>query len=220
MSRISASCLSNRACAPATLTYRGALLAGGLGVLACHLASSWATAFEQQESSDAARAPVTNTRVATSEHNQLEGGETPLAKVKTQKEANEQAKQALEDRKRWEEKNLRISEKVKPEGYHYVPDPSSQKACTIGGNVAENSGGPHTLKYGVTVNHVLGLEMVLPNGEVVELGGKHFPILGPDLLALMIGSEGTFGIVTKITCRLTPNPEWGHFFHLLGPGPS
>ena len=103
--------------------------------------------------------------------------------------------------------NLRISEKVQPDGYHYVPDPSSQKACTIGGNVAENSGGPHTLKYGVTVNHVLGLEMVLPDGEVVELGGKTFPIAGPDMLALVIGSEGTFGIVTKITCRLTPNPE-------------
>ena len=103
--------------------------------------------------------------------------------------------------------NLRISEKVQPDGYHYVPDPSSQKACTIGGNVAENSGGPHTLKYGVTVNHVLGLEMVLPDGEVVELGGKTFPIAGPDTLALVIGSEGTFGIVTKITCRLTPNPE-------------
>ena len=103
--------------------------------------------------------------------------------------------------------NLRISEKVQPDGYHYVPDPSSQKACTIGGNVAENSGGPHTLKYGVTVNHVLGLEMVLPDGEVVELGGETFPIAGPDMLALVIGSEGTFGIVTKITCRLTPNPE-------------
>ena len=103
--------------------------------------------------------------------------------------------------------NLRISEKVQPDGYHYVPDPSSQKACTIGGNVAENSGGPHTLKYGVTVNHVLGLEMVLPDGEVVEFGGKTFPIAGPDMLALVIGSEGTFGIVTKITCRLTPNPE-------------
>ena len=103
--------------------------------------------------------------------------------------------------------NLRISEKVQPEGYHYAPDPSSQKACTIGGNVAENSGGPHTLKYGVTVNHVLGLEMVLPDGELVELGGNHFPMLGPDLLGLVIGSEGTFGIVTQVTCRLTPNPE-------------
>lgn len=103
--------------------------------------------------------------------------------------------------------NLRISEHVKPQGYHFVPDPSSQKACTIGGNVSENSGGPHTLKYGVTVNHVLGLEVVLPDGEVVELGGKHHNQPGPDLLGLMIGSEGTFGVVTKIICRLTPNPE-------------
>jgi len=103
--------------------------------------------------------------------------------------------------------NLRISEHVKPQGYHFVPDPSSQKACTIGGNVSENSGGPHTLKYGVTVNHVLGLEVVLPDGEVVELGGKHHNQPGPDLLGLMIGSEGTFGVVTKIMCRLTPNPE-------------
>ncbi len=103
--------------------------------------------------------------------------------------------------------NLHISEKVLPDGYHYVPDPSSQKACTIGGNVAENSGGPHTLKYGVTVNHILGLEMVLPDGEIVNLGGKHLPMAGPDLLGLVIGSEGTFGVVTKITCRLTPTPE-------------
>lgn len=103
--------------------------------------------------------------------------------------------------------NLRISEHVKPHGYHFVPDPSSQKACTIGGNVAENSGGPHTLKYGVTVNHVLGLEMVLPDGELVTLGGKFHNMPGPDLLGLVIGSEGTFGIVTKVICRLTPNPE-------------
>ena len=67
--------------------------------------------------------------------------------------------------------NLRISEKVRPNGYHFVPDPSSQKACTIGSNVAENSGGPHTLKYGVTVNHVLGMEVVLPNGELIQVGG-------------------------------------------------
>ena len=103
--------------------------------------------------------------------------------------------------------NLRISEHVKPNGYYYVPDPSSQKACTVGGNVAENSGGPHTLKYGVTVNHVLGIEAVLPNGEVVQLGGKHWGSPGPDLLGLFIGSEGTFGIVTKVVCRLTPIPE-------------
>ena len=80
-----------------------------------------------------------------------------------------------------------------------IADPQVRYIGTIGGNVAENSGGPHTLKYGVTVNHVLGLEMVLPDGEVVELGGKTFPIAGPDMLALVIGSEGTFGIVTKIT---------------------
>ena len=103
--------------------------------------------------------------------------------------------------------NLKISEQVKPNGYYYVPDPSSQKACTVGGNVAENSGGPHTLKYGVTVNHVLGIEAVLPNGDVVELGGKHWGSPGPDLLGLFIGSEGTFGVVTKVICRLTPIPE-------------
>ena len=103
--------------------------------------------------------------------------------------------------------NLRITEHVHSEGYHYAPDPSSQKACSIGGNVAENSGGPHTLKYGVTVNHVLGIEMVLPDGELVTLGGKHFGMPGPDMLGLVTGSEGTFGIVTKIICRLTPNPE-------------
>jgi len=103
--------------------------------------------------------------------------------------------------------NLRITEHVNADGYHYAPDPSSQKACTIGGNVAENSGGPHTLKYGVTVNHVLGLEMVLADGELVTLGANHFGLPGPDLLGLVTGSEGTFGIITKIICRLTPNPE-------------
>lgn len=103
--------------------------------------------------------------------------------------------------------NIKISECVTPNGYHYVPDPSSQKACTVGGNVAENSGGPHTLKYGVTVNHILGLEVVLPNGDCVELGGTHWGEAGPDLLGLFVGSEGTFGIVTKVICRLTPLPE-------------
>jgi len=103
--------------------------------------------------------------------------------------------------------NLHITENVHSHGYHYAPDPSSQKACTIGGNVAENSGGPHTLKYGVTVNHVLGVEMVLPDGELVTLGGKHLGMPGPDLLGLVTGSEGTFGIISKIICRLTPNPE-------------
>lgn len=103
--------------------------------------------------------------------------------------------------------NLRITEQVQKKGYQYVPDPSSQKACTIGGNVAENAGGPHTLKYGVTVNHIVGMEVVLPNGDLVELGADFFGIPGPDLLGLFIGSEGTFGIVTKIKCRLTPIPE-------------
>jgi len=103
--------------------------------------------------------------------------------------------------------NLRITEHVNGDGYHYAPDPSSQKACTIGGNVAENSGGPHTLKYGVTVNHVLGVEMVLADGELVTLGANHFGLPGPDLLGLITGSEGTFGIISKIICRLTPNPE-------------
>jgi len=103
--------------------------------------------------------------------------------------------------------NLDITQNVHSHGYHYAPDPSSQKACTIGGNVAENSGGPHTLKYGVTVNHVVSVEMVLPDGELVILGGKHFGMTGPDLLGLVTGSEGTFGIITKIICRLTPNPE-------------
>tara|TARA_Y100001970_G_C14244947_1_gene867463 strand:+ start:2002 stop:3483 length:1482 start_codon:yes stop_codon:yes gene_type:complete len=103
--------------------------------------------------------------------------------------------------------NLRISEHVHSRGFHFAPDPSSQKACTIGGNVAENSGGPHTLKYGVTVNHVLGIEMVLPDGELVKFGANHLGMPGPDLLGLVIGSEGTFGIVTKIVCRITPDPE-------------
>ena len=103
--------------------------------------------------------------------------------------------------------NLQISEVARPAGLSFVPDPSSQKACTIGGNVAENSGGPHTLKYGVTTNHVLGLEVVLPDGEKVRLGGLAWGTPGPDLLGLLIGSEGTFGIVTEVTCRLTPLPE-------------
>lgn len=103
--------------------------------------------------------------------------------------------------------NLHISKAVEKMGFHFVPDPSSQKACTVGGNVAENAGGPHTLKYGVTVNHVLALEAVLPNGELLKLGDAFWGAPGPDLLALFVGSEGTFGIVTKVICRLTPLPE-------------
>jgi glycolate oxidase len=103
--------------------------------------------------------------------------------------------------------NLHLSLAVADAGYYYAPDPSSQGACTIGGNVAENSGGPHTLKYGVTTNHVLGLEVVLPNGEVVHLGGPTLDTPGYDLTGLFVGSEGTFGIVTKVTVRLTRQPE-------------
>jgi glycolate oxidase len=100
-----------------------------------------------------------------------------------------------------------LSNRVRPDGYHYAPDPSSQKACTIGGNVATNSGGPHTLKYGVTVNHVLGLEFVLPDGRVVETGGPTEDNPGYDLTGVIVGSEGTFGIATTATVRLTRSPE-------------
>ncbi|TAM80629.1 MAG: FAD-binding protein [Acidobacteria bacterium] len=103
--------------------------------------------------------------------------------------------------------NTDLSLAVADAGYYYAPDPSSQKACTIGGNVAENSGGPHTLAYGVTTNHVLGLEVVLANGEVVRTGGKCWDLPGYDLTGLMVGSEGTLGIVTEITVRLMRTPE-------------
>jgi glycolate oxidase len=103
--------------------------------------------------------------------------------------------------------NLWLTNHLKPHGYHYAPDPSSQGACTIGGNVATNSGGPHTLKYGVTVNHVLGLELVLPDGQVVVTGGPCEDNPGYDLTGVIVGSEGTFGIVTKIWVRITRNPE-------------
>src|SRR5437588_4668784 len=85
-----------------------------------------------------------------------------------------------------------LSDRLRPDGYHYAPDPSSQKACTIGGNVATNSGGPHTLKYGVTVNHVLGVEMVTPEGRVVQTGGPAEGSPGYDLTGAIAGSEGTF----------------------------
>jgi glycolate oxidase len=103
--------------------------------------------------------------------------------------------------------NLWVSNAVKNQGLQYAPDPSSQQACTIGGNVAENSGGPHTLKYGVTTNHVLGLEVVLPDGEVVTLGGAVEDVPGYDLRGITIGAEGTFGIVTQATLRLTRQPQ-------------
>lgn len=103
--------------------------------------------------------------------------------------------------------NLLLTEAVEERGYYFAPDPSSQKACTIGGNIAENSGGPHTLKYGVTTDHVLGLEVVLPDGEIVELGGYAEETPGYDLRGLMIGCEGTFGIVTKAIVRILRKPE-------------
>src|SRR5437016_7408867 len=103
--------------------------------------------------------------------------------------------------------NLHLSWAVGPKGFHYAPDPSSQQACTIGGNIATNSGGPHTLKYGVTVNHGLGLEVVLPDGEVMWLGGKTRDALGYDLAGVFVGSEGTFGIATKIAVRILRKPQ-------------
>ena len=103
--------------------------------------------------------------------------------------------------------NLHLSTAAAPYGLHFVPDPSSQKACTLGGNVAENSGGPHTLAYGVTTNHVTGLEIVLSDGSIVRLGGKAIEDDGYDLVGTFVGSEGTLGIVTEITVKLTPLPE-------------
>ena len=100
--------------------------------------------------------------------------------------------------------NSHLTRAVAAAGYGFAPDPSSQAACTIGGNIANNSGGPHTLKYGVTVNHTLGVELVLPSGEVVWLGGEVEDMTGFDLLGNCVGSEGTFGIVTKAWVKLTP----------------
>jgi glycolate oxidase len=103
--------------------------------------------------------------------------------------------------------NLWITQAVAAQGYYYAPDPSSQQACTIGGNVAENSGGPHTLKYGVTTNHVLGLEVVLPDGRIIDTGGPAEDYPGYDLTGLLVGSEGTLGIVTQVIVRLLRRPE-------------
>jgi glycolate oxidase len=103
--------------------------------------------------------------------------------------------------------NLAITRAVEHAGFYYAPDPSSQIACSIGGNVAENSGGVHSLKYGLTTNNVLGVELVTIEGEVVRLGGKHLDEGGPDLLALILGSEGLLGVVTEVTVRLLRAPE-------------
>ena len=102
--------------------------------------------------------------------------------------------------------NVHLTQQLKGTGFHYAPDPSSQGACTIGGNVATNSGGPHTLKYGVTVNHVLGAEVVMPDGQLALFGGPCQDLPGYDLTGLFVGSEGTFGVCTKVWVRLTRDP--------------
>jgi glycolate oxidase len=103
--------------------------------------------------------------------------------------------------------NLDVTRRVAPHGYYYAPDPSSQLICSIGGNVAENSGGAHCLKYGFTVHHVLGVEAVLPSGEMVHLGGPALDAPGIDLLGVLVGSEGTLAVVTKVTLRILRVPE-------------
>ena len=103
--------------------------------------------------------------------------------------------------------NLQVSKAAAPSGYYYAPDPSSQQICSLGGNVAENSGGAHCLKHGFTANHVTGLEVVTPDGETVRLGGRAPDPPGYDLLGAFVGSEGTLGIVTEVTVRLTRAPE-------------
>ena len=103
--------------------------------------------------------------------------------------------------------NLGITDAVSDNGFYYAPDPSSQIACTIGGNIAENSGGVHSLKYGLTTNNVLGLELVMMDGEVVRIGGKHLDSDGYDLLGLLTGSEGLLGVVTEVTVRILRAPE-------------
>ena len=103
--------------------------------------------------------------------------------------------------------NLHLQEALAPHGLLYAPDPSSQRVCTVGGNIATNAGGPHTLAHGSTVNHVLGLEVVLPGGRVTRLGGRLPDAPGPDLRGLFVGSEGTLGIATEITVRLLRAPE-------------
>src|SRR5271169_2479395 len=103
--------------------------------------------------------------------------------------------------------NLAITQAVQQAGFYYAPDPSSQIACSIGGNVAENSGGVHCLKYGVTANNVLGCELVLMTGEVLRLGGKHLDAGGYDLLGIVTGSEGLLGVVTEVTVRILKRPQ-------------
>src|SRR5207244_5365796 len=103
--------------------------------------------------------------------------------------------------------NLHISQAVAPHGLYYAPDPSSQMSCSIGGNVAENSGGPHCLKYGMTTNHILAIEAVTAKGEIIRLGNPAGEPIGMDLLGVIVGSEGTFAIVTEVNVRLLTKPQ-------------
>jgi len=102
--------------------------------------------------------------------------------------------------------NLEVSRAAAPYGLYYAPDPSSQSVCTIGGNISFNSGGAHCLKYGMTSNHVLGVKAILPNGEMIEIGSESQEFVGPDLVGLYVGTEGTFGVALEITLRLLPKP--------------
>ena len=142
----------------------------------------------------------------------LSGGAIPLGEpivVSTMK-MNRILEVDLENRIAWVEPgvvNLDLTKALMPLGFHFAPDPSSQQACTIGGNVANNSGGPHCLAYGVTSQHVVALDVVLPDGELVHLGGLDAEPDGYDLRGAYVGGEGTLGIATRIAVRLTPNPQ-------------
>ena len=103
--------------------------------------------------------------------------------------------------------NLDVTKAASPHGLYFAPDPSSQPICTIGGNLAFNSGGAHCLKYGMTANHVLGIKAVLPSGDVVSMGGQSLENVGPDCTGFFVGSEGLFGIALEVTLRLVPVPE-------------
>ena len=103
--------------------------------------------------------------------------------------------------------NLAITEAVKHKGFYYAPDPSSQIVCTIGGNVSENSGGVHCLKYGLTTNNVMGIEMVTMEGEILRLGGKYLDPAGYDMLGIVTGSEGLLGVITEVTVRIIKEPQ-------------
>jgi len=141
----------------------------------------------------------------------LSGGAIPLGRpiVVVTTRMNRILEVDVEERVAWVEPgvvNLDLSKHLRPFGFHFAPDPSSQQACTIGGNVANNSGGPHCLAYGVTSQHVLALEVVLPTGDVVMLGGLDAEPAGYDLRGAFVGGEGTLGIATRIAVRITPNP--------------